>query len=148
MAVNKLQNPTIHEILKLVAAKNAKADKVQILKAHNCLALRDVLKGSFDDQIQFLLPEGEPPYEPADPKSIPSSLNKQSRKFRYFAVGGPGERMMKSKVENMYIGLLEAIHPDDAELVIAMVNKQMTGKYRGLTKNVISEAFPNLLSSQ
>jgi len=148
MAVNKMQNLTIHEILKMVAAKNAKADKVQVLKAYNCLALRDVLKGSFDDQIQFLLPEGEPPYEPADPKSVPSSLNKQSRKFRYFAVGGPGERMLKSKVETMYIGLLEAIHPEDAKLVIAMVNKQMTGKYRGLTKNVISEAFPNLLSSQ
>lgn len=147
MAVNKLTALTIHEVLKKVAAKNAKADKVEILKEHNCLALRDILKGSYDDEIQFILPEGEPPYEPAPAKNPPSSLHKMSKYFRYFAVGGPGERMNKGKVEQMFIRVLEAIHPDDAKLVIAMKDKKVgPDMYRGLSRNVIEEAFPTLLS--
>ena len=41
----------------------------------------------------------------------------------------------------MFIGLLEAIHPKDAELVVQMINKQ---KVDGITKNVVMEAFPTL----
>ena len=51
--------------------------------------------------------------------------------------------MTKSKKETLFIGLLEGIHPKDAELVVNMINKE---KIEGLTKNVIKEAFPNLIS--
>lgn len=146
MAVNKLKNPTIHEILKMVAKAATRAEKVAILKQYNCLALRDILKGSFDDQIQFLLPKGEPPFSPAPEANPPSSLYKMSKQFKYFAVGGPGERMLKAKVESKFISVLESIHPDDAKLVILMKDKKVAGKYKGLTPMIINEAFPNLIS--
>jgi hypothetical protein len=146
MAVNKLKNPTIHEILKMVGKAQTRQEKVAILKQYNCLALRDILKGSFDDQIQFLLPKGEPPYEPAPLENPPSSLYKMSKQFKYFAVGGPGERMPKHKVEAKFISVLESIHPDDAALVIKMKDKKVKGVYKGLTPMIINEAFPNLIS--
>jgi hypothetical protein len=146
MAVNKIRNLTIHEMLKKVVSQTAKADKVKMLKEYNCLALRDILKGSYDDEIQFLMPEGEPPYEPASDRNPPSSLHKMSKRFKYFAVGGPGERINKARVENMFIEVLEGIHPDDAKLVIAMKDKKVKSLYKGLTKNVVMEAFPKLIS--
>ena len=47
------------------------------------------------------------------------------------------------KREEIFIGLIEAIHPEDAKLVIAMINKE---KLNGITKNVVEEAFPGLLT--
>ena len=51
--------------------------------------------------------------------------------------------MSKMKKEQLFIGMLESIHPKDAQLVVNMVNKE---KIEGLTKNVINEAFPGLIS--
>ena len=145
MAVNKPKNLTIHEILTRVSTRQTKEERIEVLKEHNCLALRDVLKGGFDDTIQFILPEGEPPYEPAPEMNPPSSLYKMSKQFRYFAVGGPGERLPRARVEQMFIRVLESIHPKDAELVIAVKDKQLAGKYRGLSKKLVEETFPTLI---
>jgi hypothetical protein len=144
MAVNKIKNLTIHEILTRVGTRKTKEERIEVLKEYNCLALRDILKGGFDDEIQFLLPEGEPPYEPAPERNPPTTLHKMSKKFRYFAVGGPGERLPKARVEKMFIQVLEAIDPRDAKLVIAMKDKKLD--YRGLNKKLVSEAFPGLIS--
>ena len=46
------------------------------------------------------------------------------------------------KRESIFIGILEGVHPEDAKLVISMINKE---KIKGLSRPVIEEAFPNLL---
>jgi hypothetical protein len=68
-----------------------------------------------------------------------------SKQFRYFAVGGPGERLPRMRVEQMLIRMLEVIDPKDAELVIAVKDKKLTGRYRGLTKKLVQETFPTLI---
>jgi hypothetical protein len=146
MAVNKVKGLTIHEVLTRVSTRQTKEERIEVLKQYNCLALRDILKGGFDDTIEFILPEGAPPYEPASEENPPSTLHKVSKNFRYFAVGGPGERMPKARVEQMLIRMLEAIHPKDAELVIAVKDKQLAGRYRGLSKKLVQETFPTLIA--
>ena len=51
--------------------------------------------------------------------------------------------MSAVKRESMFISLLEAIHPADAELVLNMIEKKPPCK--GLTKKIIEEAYPGLL---
>ena len=46
------------------------------------------------------------------------------------------------KREQIFIGVLEAVHPKDAELVISMINKKSPVK--GLTYKIAQEAFPDL----
>ena len=46
------------------------------------------------------------------------------------------------KREAIFIGLIEAIHPEDAKVVISMINKR---KINGVTRNVVEETFPGLL---
>ena len=43
----------------------------------------------------------------------------------------------------MFIGILESVHPQDAEVLIDMVAKKTSAK--GLTEKVVREAVPNLL---
>lgn len=145
MAVNKIKSYTIDDVLTKVATAKTKAEKIDLLREYNTLALRNVLKGAFDDTIQFLLPEGAPPFKEANQNTPPSSLRKQSPRFRYFVVGGPGERMPRLKVESMFVKLLEAIPPSEAKVVILMKDKKLETEFKGLNKKLVEEAFPGLI---
>ena len=48
----------------------------------------------------------------------------------------------KMKREQIFIGILEGVHPEDAKLVIGMINKD---KIPGISRPVVEEAFPKLL---
>jgi hypothetical protein len=38
--------------------------------------------------------------------------------------------------------MLEVVDPDDAKVILGMKNRKLL--YKGLTKNLVAEAFPNL----
>ena len=141
----------IHEILEKAAEAKTKEEKIQILQEHNHLALRDILRGGMDDTIEFILPEGKPPHE--DPERIGYSRNSlfnQTKRFKYFVKGGPGENMPAPKREKMFINILETIHPKEGELLIKMKDKRLiksnnSAFYSGITKKLVQEAFPGLI---
>lgn len=53
--------------------------------------------------------------------------------------------MQAYKRERKFIELLEVVHPDDALLVLVMVDKK--SPIKGLTKKLVQEALPNLIST-
>jgi len=134
-------NLYVHEILNKVSAKNKKADKIQLLKEHESFELKTILQGTYNPNVKFLLPEGDPPYTPNEPQSIPSTLGKQLKKMLYF-VAPKGNDVNKIKRETIFIGLLEAIHPEDAKLILQMKDKK---PFKGISSAVVKEAFPNIL---
>ena len=68
----------ISEILETAGTKKTRKEKIEYLRTQNSRPLRTILKGAFDPTVQFLLPEGEPPYWKDDaPKGYdPSNLHK------------------------------------------------------------------------
>jgi len=136
-------NPLIYEILEAAGKARSKAEKIKILKDHDSWALRDVLRATYDLKVEFLIPDGEPPYTPNKPESIPSNLLRKNVDFKYIVKGGIREDMPSFKREKIYIGLLESIHPEDAKVVINMVNRKKPGN--GITEKVVKEAFPSLI---
>lgn len=138
----------IAEILDMIQGASTKEERIELIKKHNCLALRDVLKGGLDDSITWILPSGAPPYKKDDksPAGLhPSTLHRQSPRLRYFITGGPGERLTPSKRERLFVEILESIDPRDAELLIAMKDKQLKKLYPCLTKPLVKAVFPNLI---
>lgn len=133
----------VYEVLNEVEKITTRSDKIQYLQKHNTGALRDVLRGTFDDSIVWLLPEGAPPYNPAALESIPSNLHKQKMKFTYFVKGGKGDLISAIKRERIFLDVLESIHPEDALVLLKMKDKKPPVK--GLTKKLVQEAFPNLI---
>lgn len=132
----------VFEILEEFEKQTTKAKRIEVLKKYeNVPAFKDVLRGTFDDSLEFLLPEGKPPYTPNIPESVPSTLLKKHKEFGYFVKGGVDQPQYKR--ENIFIRMLESIHPQDAEVVLSMVAKKSPVKY--LTKNLIEETFPNLI---
>lgn len=141
----------IHEILEKAAEASTKEEKIKILQENNHLALRDVLRGGFDDSIEFILPAGKPPHgDPASFGYSRMSLYNKTKQFKYFVKGGPGENMLAPKREKLFINILESVHPKEGELIILMKDKKLvksnnSAHYSGITKKLVQDAFPGLI---
>ena len=121
----------VFEIIEKVAKATKKQDKINILRQHNNnWALKDILRGTYDDAVQWNLPEGDPPYEPAPEDTHPSNLTQHNKKFANFVKGGPGDKLQTFRREKIFLDILETIHPQDAKLMLGMIAKQK-GCYKG-----------------
>jgi hypothetical protein len=134
--------PSFHEVLSKLGKIKTKKDKVIYLKNHNSDALRMVIKASFDPKIKWLLPPGEVPYVQNDaPEGTEhSDLSYEARKLYHYIEGGNAS-LQQNRREMMFIRLLESLHPDEADILIAAKDKILHQKYKGLSVNVVKEAF-------
>jgi hypothetical protein len=143
MAITKTRLQ-VYEILDKAAKQRAKKDKIQVLRENETMALKDVLRGTFDQVIQWNLPTGPVPYTPSSEESPPNTLLKKHIDFKYFVKGLlVSERLTPVKREKMFIDMCESVHPRDAEVLVAMINKNPPIK--GITKTLVREAFPDLI---
>jgi hypothetical protein len=138
---------TIKEVLEAIGNTKSRKEKIQILLDNDSLALKTILRGNFDDNIQFILPPGTPPYEPLDIEkgASPSNLEKEiKRYFSYIVKRNVNlSGIDHVKRERIFIDMLCRIHPDDAEIICLMKDKKI--KYNGLTPKLVNAAWPGLL---
>jgi hypothetical protein len=139
--INKIE---LHQVMEKVAEAKTREDKRGVLIKFNSLHLRDFLRGSFDDTIAWNLPEGTPPFEESGNRDV-SHIRRHTKKLKYFVKGGPGDRLPSAKRERMFIQILEVLSSGDAELLCVMKDKGLVGKYKGLTKKLVSDTFPGLI---
>ena len=134
--------PLLHEILTKVNNAKDKPAKIAVLKKNDSVPLRQVLKGAFDPNIKWALPEGTPPYNENDAPAGTehTTLFTEARRLWHF-VEGADEKLSKSKKEMMFIQMLEGLHADDAKLLISVKEKELNTVYKGLTDAVVKEAF-------
>ena len=132
----------ISEILEKVSKVKTKKEKVTILQQYNHDALRMVIKSSFDPKIEWALPDGDVPYTRNDaPEGTEhTSLSYESRKLYHFIKGGDN-RITQNKREAMFVQMLEGLHESEAAVLVAAKDKKLHQMYKGLSKNVVVEAF-------
>ena len=134
--------PLLSEVLKKVHNAKTKDKKVEILKQYDCEPLRMVIKSSFDPNIVWLIPEGDVPFRAneAEEGTEHTVLRKEARKLFNFVKGG-NDTLAGFKRENMFIQMLEGLHISEAELVVNAKDKKLHQVYKGLSKEVVKEAF-------
>ena len=142
MGTDTSSAPLFHEILTKVNNAKDKPKKIAVLKEHDSVALRQVLKGAFDPKIKWDLPEGVPPFKRNDAPAGTehTSLFAEARRLWHF-VKDADPNLTKAKREMMFIQLLEGLQEDDADLMIAVKEKTLNKRYKGLTDAVVKEAF-------
>ena len=130
------------EVLDRVHKAKTKDQKVKILRDNNTPALRSVLKASFDPNIAWVLPEGDVPYRKNDAPigTEHTTLATESRKLFHFIKGGDGTTPAWKK-EQMFVQLLEGLHETEAALLVQTKDKKLHQIYKGLSTNVVCEAF-------
>ena len=130
------------EILDKVHKAKTKDQKVSLLKQNDSEGLRMVIKSSFDPKIEWAIPEGEVPYRAND---VPAGtehtvLAMESKKLWHF-IKGADKGTPQHKKEQMFIQMLEGLHDSEAKLLIAAKDKRIHQVYKGLSTNVVKEAF-------
>tara|TARA_B100000519_G_scaffold179236_1_gene169981 strand:- start:401 stop:883 length:483 start_codon:yes stop_codon:yes gene_type:complete len=134
--------PLMSEVLDKVAKAKTKKQKVELLRQHNTDALRMVLKSSFDPRIEWDLPEGDVPYTPNDaPEGTEHNMLVHEARTLYHYIKGGNPQLTQNRRENMFIQLLEGLHQDEAEIIVSAKDKGLHRKYKGLSSNVVREAF-------
>ena len=128
------------------AGKIVKRDeRITFLQNNKSPGLTDILRIQYEDTVVSALPEGAPNYRQDDaPKDYQYTiLNKAYTQFKYFFKGPIANDMKQIKRESLFLNLLETLHTEEAELLIAAKDKKM--KYKGITKKLVRDAFPNLI---
>jgi hypothetical protein len=132
----------MHEVLTKVNNAKDKPKKIEVLKQYDTPGLRRIIKGSFDPNIKWDLPEGSPPFiaNEAPEGTEHSLLENESKKFWHFVVGADAATS-KTRKETMFVQILEALHKSEAEVAIQMKDKELHKHYKGLSTAVVKEAF-------
>ncbi len=130
------------EILDRVSKIKTKKEKVTFLRKYQTDALRMICKASFDPNIVWELPTGDVPYRQNDaPEGTEHTLLQQEVRTLYHFIKGGNPQLGQNKREMMFVQMLEGLHADEAELLIAAKDKRLHRKYKGLSDNVVKEAF-------
>lgn len=135
----------IAEFFDKVSKLKKRDEKIAALQYNDSFEIRTILQGAFDPRIKWLLPEGEPPYNPNKLVDQENVLIKECRKLVYFIEGG-APNLKQLRRETMFVELLESVAPADAKLLCAIKEKKFP--YKGITVDIVREAFPNLLPEE
>ena len=143
MAVNDATyNLSFHEILTKVNNAKDKPKKLEVLKKYDTNELRMFLKGAFSEKLEWLLPEGSPPYTPNEaPVGTEHTWLKQEVKRMFHFLKGGNPQLSQMKRDNMFIQMLEGLSKEEAELLIWAKDNELNKHYKGLTANLVKEAF-------
>jgi len=134
--------PLMSEIATKVNNAKDKPRKLKVLRDHDSVALRQVLKGAFDPNIEWLLPKGDVPYEANDaPVGTEHTILQQEAKRLYLFTKGGDNTLSNNKRETLFIQMLEGLSAEEAEFLVTVVNKKVNNKYKGFTANLVREAF-------
>ena len=143
--VKKLpSNPFMNEILELVDEQKSDAKKVAILQEYECDILKSLFIWNFDDSVISLLPQGTVPYKPNENPlgTDHSSLRREQRSLYNFVKGG-NDQLSTIRRETIFIQMLEGLHPKEADIVIAVKDKNLEDMY-DVPFEVVEEAYPDI----
>jgi hypothetical protein len=140
----KTYRPLISEVLRKANNAKTKEEKKKILLENNTQVLRSLFIWNFDETVVSMLPEGEVPYtpNPAPEGTDHLLLENEGKKMFHFVKGGSG--ITQSKREQIFLGMIENLHPDEAEVLCLVKDKKLQKKYTRISKALIEETFPQI----
>lgn len=137
----------ISEIIGELANIKTKQGKIEWLKAHDSIPLRQILRINYDSSVEWLLPDTPPPWKnnPVDDAQRDGLFYTEARRLKIFIKDGGYNDLNQVKREGLFISLLEDLDNADAKLLSSMLAKK---PFKGLTLKTLEEAFPNVLQTK
>ena len=148
----------IYEIFNRYKRTKTKKSRIEFLQTNATNGLRLILQSAFDERVRWHLPKGAPPDEIADsmegvlPQKVNErnevqqykSLHETAKGILYCVVGGPKLRTMIA-TERHFMKMCREVHPKDKDVLIAAKDKELGTIVKGLTLEIVQEAFPGLI---
>mgnify|MGYP003350843361 CR=1 FL=1 len=100
-------------------------------------ALPILLEDAFLPDRKFDLPEGDPPFKPDDgPLGMsPANFFQEVRKFYIFR----RKDLPKIRREQLFIQMLEGLHPSEAKVLIAVKDQNLNSLYNNISHKVLAQ---------
>ena len=127
----------ITEILEKANDQHLLKDRVNVLKENDSKMLRYIMQASFDDNVQFLLPDGEPMFTPK--KTPTTNLEGLEADFPKLLKYGPWAKELRVRVERLFISMMENLPKDESALLVRIKDKKLGAFYKKLNKEVATE---------
>lgn len=110
-------------------------------------ALRQFTELAWHPAIEWMLPEGSPPYasSTAHEGQAPNNLFKVFKVASRFLKGGGGFITNAIKRETYFITTLESLSKAESEILIALKDKNIDSIYSHVTCDLFCEVFPEWL---
>lgn len=162
-------NPFAFEVLALASKQRTKDKKVEVLREYRHPSLEAIFIWNFDETVISLLPEGDVPFfgdntmktstlseridDAVSKMSSSASLGAIDQKYStirkeyvhfYNFIKGGNDSLNGVRRENIFINILEGIHPLEAEIICLIKDKKLQEKYN-ITKEIVSEAYPEIV---
>jgi hypothetical protein len=118
--------------------KEINDDPKTIEKHKDEFLLKVLFAHNFLPSHKMLLPEGEPPFKPADQPvgMCDTNLFLEAKKMYVFM----RQDLKPIKRESLFIGLLEGIHPTEAAILIAVKDQKLQKMYPKITWKLVADA--------
>jgi hypothetical protein len=136
----------ISEIFDEFEKAETKQEKITILRNNSNYALRNVLQGTYNSNIQFVF-DRIPDYKASDapPGLGYSSIHQELGRVYLFEKNSPkvSPQLTEDRKRQLLIQILESLEAREAEIYANMILKKQ--KVKGLDKKIVQEAFPDLV---
>jgi hypothetical protein len=132
----------ISEILEKVSNESNPDHKVRILLENDSPVLRHILRLAFTPGVEWLLPEGTPPFQVNNLPGQQGNLYAEWRRFYLFFPGG-NDNLKQMKRETIFVQILETLDPRDAVLICSIKDGKMP--YKTVTANLVEKTWPGLI---
>lgn len=144
----KPNDQQVFEVLEDLRKITSEDNKVEYLRDNfnGHRPLHYILKMNYCSNIASMLPDGTPPYtknETDGPTS--ASLWQYLNVFPVFVRSAQSSKMKMLQIENTFIEMLEAVEPEEAEVVCLAKDRKLEQKY-DISLSLIDKAFPGLIT--
>lgn len=139
-----LQPKHIFEVLTVI--NESPDDLTRIEKLHqycNKPIFQMLFTAAFSSKPIFDLPEGEPPFK-RDEQTHPdffTPLSTMIEKLKICSMNSKSPRLAKERV---FIEMLESIPPNDADVLLAVKDRNLNELYPNISLRLVKAAFPAL----
>lgn len=135
----------IAEIINKVGSTKDRQERIEILRKNDHPVVRGMFAMNFDQNLEWDLPEGDPPYKANNFPDQHGMLYSEWRRMYLFHKGG-NPNLKPFKREMLFINLLESLDKEDAKVLLAVKNKKLHHKYPVISEKLVREAYPGLLN--
>lgn len=135
----------IHEVFSELEQRENDHDRLAVLRFNQTWALKNVLKGAFDPNVEFAIDVPEYKKQNTPVGLGYSSIHQELGRAYLLEKNNPRvDRNLKpDRKKQILIQILEALEDKEAEIFANMIRKDL--KVKGLTYELVKEAFPDLL---
>lgn len=113
-------------------------DPSAISKYRDNMALKFIFQYAFIPEHKFDLPDGDPPFKP-DPAPLgmsPANMIMETKKLYIFT---KAKELNKVRKEQLFIQLLENVHPSEAKLLLAVKDQKLNKLYKNVTAKLAAD---------